>query len=54
MEVLLVRFEKPHRVFIRRFSKKYKMSEAATVRLAVDMMRTAKENATLNPIKSTK
>lgn len=36
MEVLLVRFQKPERAFIRKESKKRKCSEAAIVRMAVE------------------
>ena len=39
MEVLLVRFTKPQRVFIRRVAKKLKTSEAGLVRASIDILR---------------
>lgn len=39
MEVLLVRFDKKQRNFIRKTAKKTKTSEAAVVRFAVDNLR---------------
>lgn len=39
MEVLLVRFDKKQRTFIRKYAKKCKVSEAALVRSAINDMR---------------
>ncbi len=38
-EILLVRFEKPQRAFIRKVAKKRKTSEAQVVRNAVELIR---------------
>lgn len=39
MEILLVRFTKPQRAFIRKASKKTRSSEASVVRGAIEMAR---------------
>lgn len=43
MEVLLVRFTKPQRAFIRKTAKRNKASEAQTVRNAVELIRLSKK-----------
>lgn len=51
MELLLVRFTKPQRAFIRKAARRNKVSEAQSVRNAVELVMLAKLNSDANKTK---